>query len=90
MAFVPMSVKPQFTGSHDAAVLLYNQCDGLHIAYARFLGNEEDETNGFSGFWEFAGSEHNPEHFAAWAYLPDCNEHLFPIFGDPRPFEERA
>lgn len=71
--------------TRQCQVLLYNQCDGYHQVEARFYDGE------FAGFYTFIGSEpYEPEHFAAWAELPDCNADLCPTFADPRPFGERS
>jgi hypothetical protein len=45
--------------------ILFNQCDGYHIAEARFDSRE------FLGFFTFMGSEFEAGTYHAWAKLPD-------------------
>lgn len=81
VTFHSMDVIP----TKQCEVLLYNQCDGYHQVEARVWDGE------FQGFYTFIGDRPlPPEWFAAWAELPDCNADLYPVFGDPRPFGERA
>jgi hypothetical protein len=81
LTFHSMDVVP----TKRCEALLYNQCDGYHQVQVHFWDGK------FQGFYTFMGdSPLPPEYFAAWAELPDCNEGLYPVFGDPRPFGERS
>jgi len=63
-------------GSSSDTFLLYNPCDGLHIAYGRWYAE-----GGFAGFFDFLGkNEYGDDFYDAWAMLPDCNDVLFPVF----------
>jgi len=74
--FYPVGVAPSKVGPHHT-FLLYNQCDGYHIAFGRW-----DEEGAFEGFFDFLGeSEYRDDFYEAWAGLPDCNDVLFPAFG---------
>jgi hypothetical protein len=59
----------------DRDVVLYNPCDGYHIATIHF-----DDEGMFDGFWPFGGKEFTEDHYCAWALLPDCNADLRPVF----------
>jgi hypothetical protein len=72
--FHPVGVIPT-ADLADRDVMVYNQCDGYHIATIHF----DDEGN-FDGFWPFVGSEFTQDFYRAWALLPDCNDDLFPVF----------
>jgi transcriptional regulator with XRE-family HTH domain len=76
LQFFPTSTNPVGKPYSQEDYLLYNQCDGFHIAYASF---DED---GFQGFTNWLGTvRYESDFYEAWAKLPDCNEALFPIFG---------
>ena len=69
---------------HDE-YLLYNPCDGFHIAFASFDGGE------FTGFQNFLGTQrYERDFYDAWAKLPDCVETLHPAFGRTREQRERC
>jgi hypothetical protein len=58
--------------------ILYNQCDGYHMVFARF-----DVDGTFDGFYDFCGTDQYTEDFySAWALMPDANS-LFASFGKP-------
>lgn len=72
LKFHPASDKPTEPGDY----LLYNQCDGYHVAKAWFGDNGE-----FVGFWFFAASRPIPEDFyCAWALLPDGVKTMYDAF----------
>jgi len=80
--FKAASVDPIDDGDVFGEYLLYNQCDGYHIAYAHFAEGV------FDGFRNFLGTcSYERDFYAAWAKLPDCNDVLYPAFGRTR--EER-
>lgn len=56
--------------------LLYNQCDGYHIAEAMFAGDGK-----FQHFHFFArGEAIEDDFYVAWAVLPDTLGRLYPHF----------
>lgn len=63
--------------------LLFNQCDGYHLVYARFYEDGE-----FYGFYDWCGtSPYEPgNHFCAWALLPPSG-HLYEPFADKDPHD---
>jgi hypothetical protein len=69
---------PPPKGSTFDMFVLYNQCDGFHIAFAHW-----DDEGVFEGFFDFLGrNEFKDDFYEAWAKLPDCNDVLFPVFGN--------
>jgi hypothetical protein len=65
-------------------VVLYNQCDGYHMAFARFWDHGE-----FDGFYDWCGTKpYIPgKHFAAWAMLPPAGL-LYEPFARKTPYVE--
>ncbi|MBW4979569.1 hypothetical protein ABWH88_06740 [Marinobacter adhaerens] len=52
----------------DRDFLLFNPCDGYHVAIADFEGSE------FIEFRQFAGSSYGKDFYTAWAVLPDTSD----------------
>lgn len=70
-----LDFRPSFeSASEPCDVVLYNRCDGFHIAEAKFEGAE------FLGFFPFIGDAYPQSFFDAWARLPDPNRDLRPLF----------
>uniref|UniRef100_C5CJS2 Uncharacterized protein n=1 Tax=Variovorax paradoxus (strain S110) TaxID=543728 RepID=C5CJS2_VARPS len=64
-------------GDYSDMFLLYNPCDGFHIAFGRW----DDDDGEFEGFFDFLGkNEFSDDFYDAWAKLPDGNDVLFPVF----------
>lgn len=59
--FRPQRQMPTAKGEY----LLYNQCDGFHLATARF-----NDDRSFAGFFTFMGHRYDEETYQAWALLP--------------------
>jgi hypothetical protein len=82
--FRDVSEKPIQPGtSHYETALLYNQCDGFHIAFARW----DAETGEFAGFFDWSAATvpweaWKTDSFCAWALLPfaTMKEPLFTAF----------
>jgi len=70
LKFHPSSEKPTERGDY----LLYNQCDGYHIAEARFYDGE------FFSFAWFADGLIDKDFYCAWALLPDGTKTLYDAF----------
>jgi len=68
--FRPVSETPTERGSY----LLYNQCDGYHIAEAWFIDGE------FITFAWFADGPVDKDFYCAWALLPDGTKTLYDAF----------
>jgi hypothetical protein len=69
-------------GESLSSALLYNQCDGYHLVFARFTR----ETGEFEGFFDFMGDSPYPnDFFCAWALLPDTVKELYPVFARKGP-----
>ena len=69
--FRPVSEEPTEPGDY----LLYNQCDGYHIAEAHF---DDDE---FDAFYSFACTcRYGTDFYRAWAKLPDTIKTLYELF----------
>lgn len=68
--FRPASETPTERGDY----LLYNQCDGYHIAEAWFDDGE------FVGFYFHAQGFASPNFYRAWALLPDTAKTLYDVF----------
>lgn len=73
LEFKHQSERPTEPGDY----LLFNQCDGFHIAYANVIDDE------FLGFFNWLGdlSEYDDETYVAWARLPE-SELLYEMFAD--------
>jgi hypothetical protein len=54
--------------------LLYNQCDGYHVAEAWFPEGE------FCGFYFWPHDHVSPNFYCAWAKLPDTVKTLYDVF----------
>lgn len=52
----------------DRDFVLFNPCDGYHVAIADFEGSE------FIEFREFAGNSFGRDFYTAWAVLPDTSD----------------
>lgn len=74
LVFRPKAEIPRQSEDQRTA-LLFNQCDGYHIAYIRFFDDGE-----FDGFYPFDGEEYGKDFYEAWAVLPDEVKDLHPIF----------
>jgi hypothetical protein len=72
LEFRDVAEKPEQPGSsHYESALLYNPCDGFHVAFARW----NSETGEFEGFFDWGAATVPWEawkdtHFCAWALLP--------------------
>ncbi len=76
---MPLDFKPQAeTPTTSGDYILYNQCDGYHIAEAMF---ERHDGGKFMGFFSFMGHEYEPDTYQAWALLPDTAK-LYELFAD--------
>ena len=78
IVFYPVTKKPIKVDS-DGECILYNQCDGYHLAYARFY-----EDGDFRGFYTFMGEEFEEDFYFAWAKLPPTLSSLFDAFSIKR------
>lgn len=58
--------------------LIYNQCDGYHVAEAWF---DEGE---FQGFYFHAQGFASPDFYCAWAKLPDSVRTMYDLFAKER------
>lgn len=58
--------------------LLYNQCDGYHIAEAWFVDGA------FCGFYFWPNEHVSPRFYCAWAKLPDTTKELYEAFAEKR------
>jgi hypothetical protein len=73
LIFMPQVQLPHEEGDY----VLYNQCDGFHIAEAWFDDGE------FLGFRFWAADGYVPDDaFQAWAKLPDPIKQLYDAFAD--------
>lgn len=69
--FRPASEMPKQPGDY----LLYNQCDGYHIAEAHFDDGE------FDAFYSFAcAHRYSKDFYCAWALLPDSVKTMHDAF----------
>lgn len=77
LMFFPTSQKPvRPTGINPTGdYLLYNQCDGYHLAEARWHDNGE-----FNRFCTFMGETFEEDFYCAWALLPQTSTVLFSVF----------
>jgi len=75
LQFHPVGTDPAEEGDY----LLYNQCDGFHLASAWF------DDGGFMGFFNFSSYEIPPDCYRAWAMLPTSHETLFNLFAKKPP-----
>jgi hypothetical protein len=73
--FHPASDEPTDPGDY----LLFNQCDGYHIAEAWFEENGE-----FISFAWFAGGLVSKSFYRAWALLPDTVKTLYDVFAEKK------
>lgn len=77
LTFHPNTTSPTDEGWY----LLYNQCDGYHLAEATF-----DDTGEFDCFWNSwegknsSGMHYGTEMYCAWAKLPDTLKDLYDTF----------
>lgn len=79
LKFRPSSEAPTERGDY----LLYNQCDGYHVAEGRF---DEGE---FTGFHFFADPNPISEDFyCAWALLPDGVKTMYDAFAKKPRLED--
>lgn len=78
IVFYPVSKKP-IKADYGTECVLYNQCDGYHIAYPRFY-----EDGDFRGFYTFMGKEFSEDFYCAWAKLPPTLNKLFDAFSIKR------
>ena len=70
LKFYKSTITPTCVGEY----LLYNRCDGFHIAEAKF----DDEKN-FMGFFRLPNLEFDHDTYHAWAVLPESTR-LFEKF----------
>ncbi|MEN6540874.1 MAG: hypothetical protein ABFC67_14800 [Mizugakiibacter sp.] len=70
LLFLPTSSRPTVEGDY----LLYNQCDGYHIAEAR-----KDDDGEIEFYFFGSGMPVSRESYCAWAMLPDTQD-MFPLF----------
>lgn len=72
LEFHPASEDPTEEGDY----LLYNQCDGFHLASAWIDGDD------FEGFFSFNSHQFPPDAYCAWARLPESHTELFALFAN--------
>ncbi|OTQ74727.1 hypothetical protein [Gilliamella sp. N-G2] len=69
LTFHSNNEKPK-TDCKNKIALLYNPCDGYHLAeWISFNDNDE-----FEGFYSFKGNRFSDNFYTLWAILPDFLE----------------
>jgi hypothetical protein len=74
-------IRPDGSRAYMESALLFNQCDGYHLVFARFSTEGE-----FDGFYDWCGTEpyEAGRHYCAWALLSDTTA-LHDAFAERKP-----